>query len=58
MFFETRATREKWLDRFAASNLPINEFCKMHHIKKEHPPKELSVKITDFMEVKPVQERV
>ena len=64
MFFETRATREKWLDRFAASNLPINEFCKMHHIKKEmliktlnermsnykkeHPPKEPAVKITDF----------
>ena len=74
MFFETRATREKWLDRFAASNLPINEFCKMHHIKKEmliktlnermsnykkeHPPKEPAVKITDFMEVEPVQERV
>ena len=74
MFFETRATREKWLDRFAASNLPINEFCKMHHIKKEmliktlnermsnykkeHPSKEPAVKITDFMEVEPVQERV
>jgi hypothetical protein len=24
MFFETKATREKWLDRFAVSNLPIN----------------------------------
>ena len=74
MFFETRATREKWLDRFAASNLPINEFCKMHHIKKEmliktlnermsnykkeHPPKEPVVKITDFMEVEPVQEGI
>ena len=43
MFFETRATREKWLDRFAASNLPINEFCKMHHIKKEMLIKTLNV---------------
>lgn len=74
MFFVTKATREKWLDRFAVSNLPIDVFCEMNHIKKEmliktlnermsnykkeHPPKELSVKITDFMEVKPVQERV
>lgn len=35
MFFETKATREKWLDRFAVSNLPIDVFCEMNHIKKE-----------------------
>ena len=34
----------------------LNE--RMSNYKKEHPPKDLSVKITDFMEVKPVQERV
>ena len=74
MFFETKATREKWLDRFAVSNLPIDVFCEMNHIKKEmllktlnekmnnhrkeHPPKEPPVKITDFMEVEPVQEKI
>ena len=74
MFFETKATREKWLDRFAVSNLPIDVFCEMNHIKKEmlvktlndkmnnykkdHPPKEPTVKITDFMEVEPVQEGI
>ena len=74
MFFETKATREKWLDRFAVSNLPIDVFCEMNHIKKEmlvktlnekmnnhrkeHPPKEPAVKITDFMEIEPIQEKI
>lgn len=35
MFFETKATGEKWLDRFAVSNLPIDVFCEMNHIKKK-----------------------
>ena len=26
---------EVWLDRFAASNMPIDTFCKMNHIKKQ-----------------------
>ena len=74
MFFMSKATREKWLDRFAVSNLPIDVFCEMNHIKKEmlvktlnekmnnhrkeHPPKEPAVKITDFMEVEPIQEKI
>ena len=74
MFFETKATREKWLDRFAVSNLPIDVFCEMNNIKKEmlvktlndkminykkdHPPKEPTVKIKDFMEVEPGQEGI
>ena len=44
MFFETKATREKWLDRFAVSNLPIDVFCEMNHIKKEMLIKTLSLK--------------
>ena len=74
MFFMSKSTREKWLDRFAVSNLPIDVFCEMNHIKKEmlvktlndkmnnykkdHPPKEPTVKITDFMEVEPVKEGI
>lgn len=46
MFFETKATREKWLDRFAVSNLPIDVFCEMNHIKKEMLVKTL-VKLFD-----------
>ena len=33
--FETKAKREVWLDRFAASNLSIDNFCELNHIKKE-----------------------
>ena len=44
MFFETKATRKKWLDRFAVSNLPIDVFCEMNHIKKEMLIKTLSPK--------------
>jgi len=44
MFFETKATREKWLDRFAVSNLPIDVFCEMNHIKKEMLIEILSLK--------------
>lgn len=72
--FETKAKREVWLDRFAASNMPIDLFCKMNHIKKEtvtkaldekmssyrdqHPPKEPAVNITDFVEVEAAAEPV
>ena len=65
--FETKGSREVWLDRFAASNMPIDTFCEMNHIKKEtitkaldekmssyrekHPPKQSVVNITDFVEV-------
>ena len=46
LIFETKATREKWLDRFAVSNLPIDVFCEMNHIKKEMLVKTL-VKLFD-----------
>lgn len=65
--FDTKAKREAWLDRYAASNMPIDLFCEMNHIKKEtitkaldekmssfreqHPPKPPAVNITDFVEV-------
>jgi hypothetical protein len=65
--FETKGSREVWLDRFAASNMSIDTFCEMNHIKKEtitkaldekmssyrekHPPKQSVVNITDFVEV-------
>ena len=65
--FETKAKREVWLDRFAASNLSIDNFCELNHIKKEtitkaldekmssyrekNPPKQPIVNITDFVEV-------
>ena len=65
--FETKGSREVWLDRFAASNMPIDIFCEMNHIKKEtitkaldekmssyrqkHPPKQPAINITDFVEV-------
>lgn len=67
--FETKGSREVWLDRFAASNMPIDDFCEMNHIKKEtitkaldekmssyrekHPPKQPAINITDFVEVEP-----
>jgi hypothetical protein len=65
--FETKGSRDVWLDRFAASNMSIDTFCEMKHIKKEtitkaldekmssyrekHPPKQSVVNITDFLEV-------
>ena len=35
ILFEIKGSMEVWLDRFAASNMPIDTFCKMNHIKKE-----------------------
>ncbi len=65
--FETKGSREVWLDRFAASNMPIDAFCEINHIKKEtitkaldekmssyrekRPPKQPAINITDFVEV-------
>ena len=65
--FETKGSREVWLDRFAASNMPRDTFCEMNHIKREtitkaldekmssyrqkHPPKQPAINITDFVEV-------
>lgn len=70
--FETKAKREVWLDRFAASNLSIDNFCELNHIKKEtitkainekmssyreqNPPKQPAVKISDFVEVEAATE--
>ena len=34
--FETKAKREVWLDRYAASNMSIDLFCEMNHIKKRN----------------------
>lgn len=72
--FETKAKREVWLDRFAASNLSIDNFCELNHIKKEtitkaidekmssyrdqNPPKQPAVKISDFVEVEAATEPV
>ena len=72
--FETKAKREVWLDRFAASNLSIDNFCELNHIKKEtitkaidekmssyrdqNPPKQPAVKISDFVEIEAATEPV
>lgn len=72
--FETKAKREVWLDRFAASNLSIDNFCELNHIKKEtitkamdekmssyrnqNPSKKTAVKISDFFEVEAATEPV
>lgn len=55
MFFETKATREKWLDRFAVSNLPIDVFCEMNHIKKEMLLKTLNEKMNNHRKEHPPQ---
>ena len=34
--FETKAKREVWLDRFEVSNLSIDNFCELNHIKKRN----------------------
>lgn len=72
--FGTKAKREVWLDRFAASNLSIDNFFELNHIKKEtitkaidekmssyreqNPPKQPAEKISDFIEVEAATEPV
>ena len=72
--FETKAKREVWLDRFVASNMSIDNFCELNHIKKEtitkaldekmspyreqHPPKKPVVKINDLVEIEAATEPV
>ena len=51
--FETKGSREVWLDRFAASNMPIDTFCKMNHIKKETITKVLNEKMLSYREKHP-----
>ena len=51
--FETKGSREVWLDRFAASNLPIDTFCEMNHIKKETITKALDEKMSSYREQHP-----
>lgn len=72
--FETKGSREVWLERFAASNMPIDTFCEMNQIKKEtitkaldekmssyrekNPKKSSAVNISDFVEVEAATEPV
>ena len=51
--FETKGSREVWLDRFAASNMNIDTFCQMNHIKKETITKALDEKMSSFREKNP-----
>ena len=51
--FETKAKREVWLDRFAASNLSIDNFCELNHIKKETITKALDEKMSSYREKNP-----
>lgn len=51
--FETKGSREVWLDRFAASNMPIDTFCEMNHIKKETITKALNEKMSSYREKNP-----
>ena len=51
--FETKAKREVWLDRFAASNLSIDNFCELNHIKKETITKAIDEKMSSFREKNP-----
>ena len=51
--FETKGSREVWLDRFAASNMPIDTFCKMNHTKKETITNVLNEKMLSYREKHP-----
>ena len=54
--FETKAKRAVWLDRFAASNLSIDNFCELNHIKKETITKAINEKMSSYRERNPPKE--